>query len=64
LTRRPGGSLQGEYVGDFAQLDMAKIQMFFHGLLVFAYAASVGALLRHNAYPTSRPMSGPDILQT
>ncbi len=54
---------QGEYVGDFGQLDMAKIQMFFFTvLLVFAYAASVGALLRHNPYPNSLPDVGGGML--
>jgi hypothetical protein len=42
---------------------MAKIQLFFFTvLLVFAYAASVGALLRHNPYPTSLPDVGGGML--
>ncbi len=46
----------GEYVDDFALLDLAKIQMFFFTLLlVLTYATAVGSLLMNDPLPSALP---------
>src|SRR5262249_8688294 len=53
----------GEYVDDFALLDLAKIQMFFFTiLLVIAYGTAVGSLLRTDPLPGSLPDLGAGML--
>jgi hypothetical protein len=53
----------GEYVADFALLDIAKIQMFFFTvLLVIAYGTAVGSLLRTDPLPSSLPDVGAGML--
>jgi hypothetical protein len=53
----------GEYVDDFALLDLAKIQMFFFTiLLVIAYGTAVGYLLITDLLPSSLPDVGAGML--
>lgn len=54
---------RGEYLDDFALLDVAKIQMFFFtALLIFSYAVSVGRVLLMDPYPPSLPDVGSGML--
>lgn len=53
----------GEYVTNFAVLDLGKVQLFFFTmLLVIAYGAAIGSLLQTDPLPASLPNVGAGML--